>query len=165
MRRKFLMSALLAVLAGGLVAAPAAEAHRLSGSKAKRALTRFVRSIAVDVDGSRTDTGDTLFVDSYSVGGRDLANGGCLRESRHKVWCVNAIEGTGQTSTGGNFDWFCIDGAVAWFRSHRSRRVRVRDDRDDPECELAMTAKGSQHRQGTPNELRAIERKLEDLQR
>ena len=161
-RRRLTISVLVALLGAAVVAAPVAEAHRLSASKAKRAMKRFTRDVAREVDGSVTSNGDLLLVDSYSVGNRSLAGNGCIRESRHKIWCVNAIEGVGASAGGTAFDWFCVDGVVAWFRNHRSRRVRVRDDRAEPECEtFPLAASGKKHRRGTPQELQAIERQLE----
>jgi hypothetical protein len=73
-QRRLTISVLGAVLGAAVVAAPAAE-HRLSRSKAKRAIKRFVRGVARDVDGALTDAGDLLLVDESPVANSSLAVG------------------------------------------------------------------------------------------
>jgi hypothetical protein len=73
-QRRLTISVLGAVLGAAVVAAPAAE-HRLSRSKAKTAIKRFVRGAARDVDGSLTAGGDLLLVDEAPVENSSLAAG------------------------------------------------------------------------------------------
>jgi hypothetical protein len=73
-QRRLTISVLGAVLGAAVVAAPAAE-QRLSRSKAKRAIKRFVRGVARDVDGSLTDGGEMLLGDESPVANSSLVGG------------------------------------------------------------------------------------------
>ena len=166
MRRKLTVPVLVAFLAAGVAAAPAAEAHRSSGPEAERALKGFAAlPWHVDLDGATTDTGDTLFVEQRRVGGNpDLPDKGGIRETRHKVLALsNYIEGTGSSRRRGLFSWSLRRREPSHGSAHTGPGGSAcATTEEDPEREAqAFQASVTKRRGGTPAELsRAVERRL-----
>ena len=104
--RSIVLASLLAVLVLA-TAASTADAHRLSVSRAKGAVTGFVKAIFYSDSVQNGDPAPT-----------DYAVGQCRRRSAHSVSCVWIIDFADGS--------YCGAVELVSFRSAKSRRIRLR---------------------------------------
>jgi hypothetical protein len=134
---RIVIAAVVASLTMALVPA-AADAHRLSKSRANKVRNAAANQMANLVNGAQfTDSEGnviTLSVEQALVGA-------CTRRSAHKFTCPIGATGTAYYDNGFTEQFLCTSTATARFKNSRSRQVR--GSYTDPVCGPAPTASGA----------------------